>query len=177
MLPMIADIEELRAARAILEEAKAAVGSNESVPLGIMIETPASALLAEELAAEADFLSVGTNDLAQYALAADRTNIGVSGMLDAFHPAVLRLIRQAADGAAAHESWIGVCGGLASDPLAAPILIGLGITELSAVPAAVPAVKAAVRTLKVDTCRQVAERALRATSSREARAIAAEVLA
>ena len=101
-----------------------------------MVETPAAAMLADTIAAEADFLSVGTNDLTQYALASDRGNAAVSAMADALHPAVLRLIREAARGAQKHGRWLGVCGGLASDPLAAPILIGLGVTELSVAPAA-----------------------------------------
>ena len=176
MLPMVADLAELREARAALEAAEAEVGSSDKVELGIMIETPASALLADELAAAADFLSVGTNDLTQYALAADRTNAAVSAMLDAFHPAVLRLIRSAAEGASSHGRMLGVCGGLASDPLAAALLVGLGVTELSAAPAAVPAVKAAVRRLSMDRCRDLASRACSAASAREARAIAAEAL-
>ena len=177
MLPMIADVQELHDARSALQEAEEAVGAADATPLGIMIETPASALLANELAAEADFLSVGTNDLAQYALAADRTNSGVSAMLDSFHPAVLRLIRLASEGAAARDRWLGVCGGLASDPLAVPLLLGLGVTELSAAPAAVPSIKATVRRLRLDDCRKAAERALAASSAQEVRTIAGEVLA
>ena len=177
MLPMIADLQELRNARAALREAEQAVGTASATPLGIMVETPASALLAAELAAEADFLSVGTNDLAQYVLAADRTNSGVSAMLDSFHPAVLRLIRLASQGASARDRWLGVCGGLASDPLAVPLLLGLGVTELSTAPAAVPSIKAAVRRLRLEDCRQAAERACAASSAAEARNIASEALA
>jgi phosphoenolpyruvate-protein phosphotransferase len=177
MLPMISDLEEFRAARAVLREAEAAVGSQGETPLGIMVETPASALLARELASEAAFLSVGTNDLAQYALAADRTNCGVSAMLDGLHPAVLRLIRLAAEGATAHNRWLGACGGLASDPVAVPILLGLGVTELSVAPAAVPTIKATVRTLRLDDCRKLAERACAASSAAGVRAIAGEAIA
>lgn len=177
MLPMISDVEEFRTARAALAEAQSATGVDGDTQLGIMVETPASALLASELAAEADFLSVGTNDLAQYALAADRTNADVSPLLDAFHPAVLRLIRLAAEGALANGRWIGVCGGLASNPLAVPVLIGLGVTELSAAPAAVPAVKATVRRLNLNQCRALAVRVCSVATAQEARAIAAEGLA
>ena len=177
MLPMIVDIEELRQARKMLDEAAAAVGVSERIDLGIMVETPAAAMLAETLAAEADFLSVGTNDLTQYALATDRGNAAVSAKVDALHPAVLRLIRQAAEGASKHGRWIGVCGGLASDPLAAGILIGLGITELSVAPAAVATIKASVRSLRTDDCRALAERACAAASAQEVRTIAAEGLA
>jgi len=173
MVPMIVDIGELRAVRAILDEQAAALGAA-PVPLGVTIETPAAALLAAGLAAEADFLSVGSNDLSQYALAADRGNPATAARIDAFHPAVLRLIAAAGEGARKHGKWFGICGGIASDPLAAAILIGLGATELSAVPAAIPALKAAVRALSMDECRALAARALAADSAEAVRAIAAE---
>lgn len=176
MLPMITEVEEIKDVRKMLEATLKEAGRSDTIPLGVMIETPAAALLADKIAAEADFLSVGTNDLTQYALAADRMNSAVSSRADALHPAVLRLIREAAAGARAHNRWIGVCGGLASDPLAAPILIGLGITELSAVPSQVPAIKAVVRGLKMDECRVLAERACAASSAHEVRFIAAGAL-
>jgi phosphocarrier protein FPr/phosphocarrier protein len=171
MLPMIVDVGELRAVKAIFARAADAVGVQEKVPLGIMVETPAAALLAESLAEEADFLSVGTNDLSQYALAADRGNPAVAAGTDALHPAVLRLIAEAGRGAKARGRWLGVCGGLASDPKAAAVLIGLGATELSAVPAAVAQVKAQVRELTIERCRALAERALAASTAREVRAM------
>jgi phosphoenolpyruvate-protein phosphotransferase len=177
MLPMVANVEELRQARKMLDDAAPAVGVSDRVSLGVMIETPAAAMLADAIAAEADFLSIGSNDLTQYALACDRGNAAVAAMVDALHPAVLRLIRQAADGARAHDRWIGVCGGLASDPLAAPILIGLGVTELSVAPAAIATIKATVRRLRIDECRELAERACAAESAQQVRAIAAEGLA
>jgi phosphocarrier protein FPr/phosphocarrier protein len=177
MLPMIVDIEELRQTRKMLDEAATAVGVSDRLALGIMVETPAAAMLSELLAVEADFLSIGTNDLTQYALATDRSNAAVSAKVDALHPAVLRLIRQAAKGASEHGRWIGVCGGLASDPLAAQILIGLGITELSVAPAAITTIKATVGRLRTDDCRALAERACAAASAQEVRTIAAEALA
>lgn len=176
MLPMIADLEELRQARHALDEARAAIGVGEPIPLGVMIETPAAALMADALAAEANFLSVGTNDLTQYALARDRGNPAVAAGADALHPAVLRLIREAGEGARAHDRWLGVCGGLAANPLASAILIGLGVTELSVPPAAVPTIKTAVRQLHSDDCRALAERACAAASAREVREIALEAL-
>jgi phosphocarrier protein FPr/phosphocarrier protein len=176
MLPMIAEVDELRQARTMLEDAARAVGVADSLSLGVMVETPAAAMLSETIAAEADFLSVGTNDLTQYALAADRGNAAVAAKADAVHPAVLRLIRHAADGARAHGRWIGVCGGLASDPLAVGILVGLGVTELSVAPAAIGTIKAAVRRLNTDACRDLAERACAAGSAQEVRALAAEAL-
>jgi phosphoenolpyruvate-protein kinase (PTS system EI component) len=138
-----------------------------------MIETPAAALLAGSLAAEADFLSVGTNDLTQYALACDRGNPATAARIDALHPAVLHLIRHAAEGARKHGRWFGICGGVASDPAAAAILIGLGASELSAAPAAIPALKAIVRELRREHCEALAERALACASAAEVRALVA----
>ncbi len=176
MLPMVVEVAELLAVRARLDAITAELGRG-VVELGVMIETPAAALLADQLAEHADFLSVGTNDLTQYALAADRGNAAVSAMVDALHPAVLRLIGMAADGARRHGRWLGVCGGLASDPRAAALLIGLGVTELSAVPAAVPAVKAAVRRTTLAQARGLAERALAARSAGEVRTLIDEAKA
>jgi phosphocarrier protein FPr/phosphocarrier protein len=177
MLPMIADLSDYRAVRAMLNAEKAALGIDAPVPLGVMIETPAAAMLADMLAAEADFLSVGTNDLTQYTLAVDRGNAAVSHRIDALHPAVLRLIREVGRGAQRHGRWAGVCGGLASDPLAAPILIGLGITELSATPAVIARLKAVVRTLDMGRCIDLAERACAAESAAVVREMAQGVLA
>jgi multiphosphoryl transfer protein len=176
MLPMVTEVDELRQVRRLLDGAAQAAGVTERIALGAMIETPAAAVLADSIASEADFLSIGTNDLTQYVLAADRGNAAVSARNDALHPAVLRLIRQTAEGAQRHGRWTGVCGGLASDALAAPILIGLGVTELSVAPAAVPVIKAVVRQLKSDDCRALAERACAAASAQEVRTIAAEAL-
>ncbi|PTQ07821.1 phosphoenolpyruvate--protein phosphotransferase [Sphingomonas oleivorans] len=171
MVPMIVDRDELRAVRAIFDDAAKAMGISAKVPFGVMIETPSAALLADSIAAEADFLSIGTNDLTQYALAADRGNPALAAKIDPLHPAVLRLIAQTGIGAAAHGRWVGVCGGLASDPAAAPVLIGLGVTELSAPPSVIASLKAKVRTLRLEHCRAVAERALAAASADEVRAL------
>lgn len=176
MVPMIVDINELRLVRGALDRAAGELGV-EAVPLGIMIETPAAALLAGSLAAEADFLSIGTNDLTQYALAADRGNPATATRIDALHPAVLRLIAATGEGARRHGKWFGICGGVASDPLAAAILIGLGATELSATPAAIPALKAAVRRLTMAECRALATRALEAETAEAVRVLAAEAQA
>lgn len=171
MLPMVVDAAELHVVRTRLDAAMAAVGRADPVALGVMIETPAAALLADQLAAAADFLSIGTNDLTQYALAADRGNAAVSSMVDALHPAVLRLIRMAAEGARRHARPIGMCGSLASNPRATALLVGLGLTELSVVPAAVPAVKAAVRGTALPAAQALAARALEAQSASEVRAL------
>lgn len=177
MLPMVADLADYRPVRALLDEVRAELGITEAIPLGVMIETPAAALLAEQIAREADFLSIGTNDLTQYTLAADRGNPSVSQRIDALHPAVLRLVREVGRGAAEAGRWAGMCGGLASDPLAAPILIGLGITELSATAAQVPAVKAAVAAFDMARCKHLAERACAAQSAAEVRTLAQEAFA
>ncbi|TCS13264.1 phosphoenolpyruvate--protein phosphotransferase [Caulobacter sp. BK020] len=164
MVPMIASLDELRAVRAVLEEAKRELEITERVELGVMIETPAAAVTADLLAAEADFLSVGTNDLTQYVLAMDRGNPELAARIDALHPAVLRMIAQTCAGAAKHHRWVGVCGGLASDLVAVPVLVGLGVTELSATAATVPEVKALVRALNVEACQALARQALDQTS-------------
>ncbi|KQN28982.1 phosphoenolpyruvate--protein phosphotransferase [Sphingomonas sp. Leaf38] len=172
MVPMIASLAELRAVRTALDAAAAAIGHTDHVALGIMIETPAAAITADLLAQEADFLSIGTNDLTQYALAMDRGNPAVASDLDGLHPAVLRLIARTCEGGAVHGKWTGVCGGLASDPLAVPILIGLGVTELSSAPALVPEIKALVATLTIDACRAHAAAAMSCISAADVRTLA-----
>jgi phosphoenolpyruvate-protein phosphotransferase len=174
MVPMIASLAELRAVRTALDAAAVAIGHTEHVALGIMIETPAAAVTADLLASEADFLSIGTNDLTQYALAMDRGNPAVASDLDGLHPAVLRLIARTCEGGAVHGKWTGVCGGLASDPLAVPILIGLGVTELSSAPALVPEIKALVATLTIDACRAHAAAAMNCISAADVRTLARE---
>ncbi|HEX7154361.1 MAG TPA: phosphoenolpyruvate--protein phosphotransferase [Thermoanaerobaculia bacterium] len=173
LLPMITDVSEVRSVREMVEELCGQLG-RAIPPIGVMIETPASALLAAELAAVADFLSIGSNDLAQYTLAMDRGQAELAAQLDALHPAVLRLMRIATTAARAAGRPIAVCGGLASDPVAAPILIGLGIHELSAVPSAIPELKATLRALQLDDCRALAERALAAPSAAAVRALVRE---
>lgn len=175
MLPMIASVAEVRQARAMLAAAAAEVGAPQP-SLGVMIETPAAAVTADRLAPEIDFISIGTNDLTQYALAMDRQNPALAAQLDGLHPAVLRLIRQAADGAASAR-WIGVCGGLASEPAAAAILIGLGVRELSVAPAMVAEIKAVVRTLTLAGCRRLATLSLDQDDPEAVRALAAQHLA
>jgi phosphotransferase system enzyme I (PtsI) len=147
MIPMVAVLDELRAARRILEEEAAALEAagaslGPRPELGIMIEIPAAALDAERLAREADFFSIGTNDLVQYLMAADRMNPGVAGLNRPLHPVVLRLIASVAKAARAHGRKVAVCGEMAADPRALPVLAGLGIHELSMSPALIPAARA-----------------------------------
>lgn len=173
MMPMIADIGELRWAKVIFEEEKAALGITADVPLGIMIEVPAAVAMGDKLAKEAAFFSIGTNDLTQYVLAMDRGNTELASEIDSLHPAVLRTIGDAAAAGARHDCPVGVCGGLASELPAAPILIGLGVTSLSATRSGIPDLKAFIRTLDKDTCRAVAEEALTLDSAAEVRAMVA----
>jgi phosphoenolpyruvate-protein phosphotransferase len=170
MIPMVSSIAELRSVRDRLTALR------EGVSLGVMVETPAAALTADQLAAEANFLSIGSNDLAQYALAMDRTNPLLAGSIDALHPAVLRLIAMTAEAGQRSGKPVSLCGNLASEPLGALVLLGLGIRELSAVPAALPAVRGALRQVAAADCRLLAERALEAESAVQVRGLAAELL-
>lgn len=172
MFPMVARLEDWRAARAIFLEEASRLGIA-PVPVGPMVEVPAAAILADAFAAEADFLSLGTNDLAQYVLGMDRNRPAMAGDLDALHPAVLRLVARTADAARAARRPVSVCGSLAADPQAIPILLGLGVDTLSVNVPAIPAVKARVRALEAAACRRIALRALEAASAAEVRALAA----
>jgi multiphosphoryl transfer protein len=174
MAPMIASLDELLAVRSALDRVRADVGYDSDVKLGIMVETPAAAITADLLAAHADFLSIGTNDLTQYALAIDRGNAALAAQVDGLHPAVLRLIDQTCQGAARHRTLVGVCGALAGDPLAVPILIGLRVTELSVAPGLVPILKANVMALDSAKCRALAQSALQCQSPAQVRALARE---
>jgi phosphoenolpyruvate-protein kinase (PTS system EI component) len=160
----------------MLDGLSRARGIETRIPLGVMVETPASAVLSEQLAREADFFSIGTNDLTQYTLAMDRGHAQLGPQIDAFHPAVLGLIARAAEGGRAHKRLVAVCGGLAADPLAAAILIGLGIEELSMPPSAIPSVKATIRALRLDACRTAASEALNQETAAGVRAVAATYL-
>jgi phosphocarrier protein FPr/phosphocarrier protein len=171
MIPMVARLSELRAVRAALDEARASLKISRRVDLGVMIETPAAAMVADQLAREADFLSIGTNDLTQYALAMDRGRPELAAEVDGLDPAVLRLIRRTCEGGASQALWTSVCGGLAGDPAAIPILIGLGVSKLSMTTAAIPEAKALIRTLSPDACRKLATAALDAQSADEVRAL------
>lgn len=173
MVPMVASVVEMVAVRAVVDEERQSLGRAEPIEVGAMIEIPAAAVAAAQLAAVCDFFSVGTNDLTQYALAMDRGNPAVAAGVDALHPGVLGLIRLAADGAATRGRLLAVCGGAASDPAAAPILVGLGVRELSVAPAAIPEIKATLAGLTLAACEDAASAAVRATGPDEVRAIAA----
>jgi phosphoenolpyruvate-protein phosphotransferase len=171
LLPMIATIEDLRRVRAVVDAESAALGRETPISLGVMVEVPSVALTSACFAAEVDFFSIGTNDLTQYALAMDRCNPRLAAQLDPFHPAVLHLIALTCQGAATHGRWVGVCGNLAASPLAAPVLIGLGVSELSASASALPEIKSLVRSLDMSTCRSIAQEALTFESAEAVRAL------
>lgn len=157
MFPMVCGLEEFRQGRAYLEEAKdelrrQGVPYSENIHVGVMMEVPAAVMMADSIAREADFLSVGTNDLVQYTLAVDRGNEQVSSLYSPHHPAVLRFLQMVSEAAHKHGIWAGVCGEMASDMLAIPILIGLRMSELSVAPGQLLAVKRAVRQLNAAEC-------------------------
>lgn len=172
MYPMVAQIDELRAANAILQECKdelAALGvpHRNDIEVGTMIEVPAAALIADQLAREVKFLSIGTNDLVQYTMAVDRGNERIAHLYQPTHPAVLRLLSMTANAAHDHGIWVGVCGEMASEIHLTPLLLGLGVDELSVVTAAVPRVKKAVQSLDLQACGELVAQAMRLHDPRE----------
>ena len=169
LLPMVSEVDELLQIRQRLDELCVELALTERPELGVMIEVPAAALMAEKLAEHADFLSIGTNDLSQYTLAMDRDHAGLAARVDALHPALLRLIAQTCAGAAKHGRWVGVCGALASDPLATPVLVGLGVTELSVSPPQIGEIKDRVRHLDAAQCRQLSQELLNLSSAKAVR--------
>ena len=174
LLPMITDPAEIRAVRRMLDEVRRELGITSAVHVGAMIETPASAVIADRIAREVDFLSIGTNDLTQYTLAMDRGHAELAHRIDGLHPAVLNLISMAVHASHEHDKPVAVCGGLASEPAAVPILIGLGVRELSVVPTLVPQLKSLIRTVTVEACRSLAKRALEMDTAEAVRALANE---
>ena len=176
LIPMVTDLSEILVVRHVVGELMAELGTPGRIELGAMIETPAAALLASSLILAADFLSIGSNDLTQYTLAMDRGHAELAGRADALHPAVLKLIAAAASAGAAAGKMVAVCGGAAADRLAVPILLGLGVRELSVVPAMVPVVKRGIRSLRMDACGELAMRCLDLTSAAEVRALAAQTI-
>ena len=172
MLPMVNDLGELRAVRAVAAECARELGRTALPPIGVMVETPAAALLSGQLAGEADFLSIGTNDLSQYTLAIDRAHPELAERLDALHPAVLRMIAMVAKAGRAAGKSVSVCGAMGSDVDALPILIGLGVHEISATPAMVPRLKRTVRLLDAAQCRELAMRALEQQTAAQVRELA-----
>ncbi len=179
MFPMVATVAEVRKARSMLEQCRAELLAEgkpiaEKMEVGIMVEIPAAAVMADRLAAEVDFFSIGTNDLSQYTLAADRTNAQVASLASAFQPAVLRLVRDVITAAHARGKWVGLCGELAGEPLAIPILLGLGLDEFSMNLPAIPMAKQIIRALRLDEARQVAQAVLELDDPDAVRALVQE---
>jgi phosphoenolpyruvate-protein kinase (PTS system EI component) len=174
MFPMIATIAELRDAKAILAEEASSLGIV-PMPCGIMVEIPAVAIMADVFAEEADFFSIGTNDLTQYTLAMDRGHPKLAPKVDALNPSLLRLIAQTIEGARKHNRLTGVCGGIAGDAQAVPILVGLGVDELSVSLPSIPTIKAQVRRLSYADCQALAQQALNCRTGDEVRALLPEV--
>jgi phosphoenolpyruvate-protein phosphotransferase (PTS system enzyme I) len=172
MFPMISGLEELRRARAVLAECKedlrrSGVPIGEKIEVGAMIEIPSAAICANVLAPEVDFFSIGTNDLIQYALAVDRVNEKIAHLYEPTHPAVLHLLKMVADAAHANHIWVGVCGEMAGDVALTPLLLGLGMDELSASATLVPRVKRAVQGLAIPECRKLVEETLKLNTASE----------
>ncbi|PYI51646.1 phosphoenolpyruvate--protein phosphotransferase [Paenibacillus flagellatus] len=175
LFPMISGLGEWRRAKRLLEEEHARLRDEghpvaERIEAGIMVEVPSAALLADRFAREVDFFSIGTNDLVQYTLAVDRMNEKVAPLYDYFHPAVLQLVRRVIDASHACGKWTGMCGGMAGDPLAAPLLLGFGLDEWSMEAGAIPKVKAALSRLDSGRCRELADRAVALDTPEEVRA-------
>ncbi|MCL4560724.1 MAG: phosphoenolpyruvate--protein phosphotransferase, partial [Chloroflexi bacterium] len=179
MLPMISTLDEVHQSRKLLAEARQEVEAlgfqvAGSIQLGIMVEIPSVAVMADRFASQVDFFSIGTNDLTQYTFAAERTNEKVAHLGDAIHPAILRQINQVIDAAHASRIWVGVCGELAGDPQAIPILLGLGLDEFSMAPASIPHAKAVLRSWTYEQARLLAHRAMSLDSAQAVRKLVHE---
>jgi phosphotransferase system enzyme I (PtsI) len=174
MVPMVATAGEVKAVQAMLREVQQEVGGDSD--LGIMIEVPGAAVLAATFARQVAFLSVGTNDLVQYTLAVDRTNEHVASLYQPLHPAILRLLKVTVDGAHAAGKWAGVCGEMAGDPVAIPLLVGLGFDELSMTPGWIPPAKDRIRAVEFSACRRIVERALECETAEEVARLVSESL-
>ncbi|CAD5956821.1 phosphoenolpyruvate--protein phosphotransferase [Planktothrix agardhii] len=170
MFPMIARLEEIRMAKAMLEEEREKLNLP-PVSVGIMVEVPSAAVMAEQFAKEVDFFSIGTNDLTQYTLAMDRGHPKLAPYVDGLNPAILRLIDLTVKGAIKQGKWVGVCGGIASDPQAIPLLIGLGVKELSVSVPSIPTIKAQIRELSLVECQELAQKALNAETGADVRGL------
>ena len=170
MFPMVSTLEDLEAAKAMAAEVRWELGA-QAVEIGIMIEVPSAVLMADELAQEVDFFSIGTNDLTQYVLAMDRGHPVLAKQADGLHPAVLRMVDRTVQAATAAGKWVGVCGGIAGDPRGAAILTGLGVTELSVSIPSIAAIKAQVRRLSLAKAQALARKAVACRTAAEVRSL------
>ncbi len=181
MFPMVATVYDVEQVRAVLDECKQELREEgydvaEKMDIGIMIEIPSAAILADQLAEVVDFFSIGTNDLSQYTMAADRTNAQVAPLASGFQPAVFRLIKNVIDAAHAKGKWVGLCGEMAGEMLAIPILLGLGLDEFSMNPPAVPFAKHLIRSISMEQARKVAEVAINLKGDKEIREYVQEAI-
>lgn len=181
MFPMIAKVGEVRRAKEFLKQAKAELKAkgihfDVRVKVGVMIEVPSAAIMAEEIAGEVDFLSIGSNDLIQYLLAVDRDNVAVAPLFQQFNPAVLRTIKSVIDAGHRKNIWVGMCGEMAGDPLATVLLVGMGIDELSVVPTVLPEIKKIIRTIKHKDAKRIADKILTLHTEEEIRDYLASVV-
>jgi phosphoenolpyruvate-protein phosphotransferase (PTS system enzyme I) len=181
MYPMVASVYEVRAARVILDEAKAELEKeglpfNKDIPVGAMIEIPSAALASDVLAKEVNFFSLGTNDLIQYVLAIDRMNEKIAYLYEPTHPAIIRLIDLTIRNGHGHGIWVGSCGEMSSDPAIAILLVGLGIDEISASPVTLPKIKKAIRSIRYCDAVEIAQRALSFQTGKESYAFLREKL-
>lgn len=172
MYPMISNVDELKQANALLDEAKRELSGedktfNDSIEVGVMIEVPSAALIADLIAPHVSFFSIGTNDLVQYTLAVDRVNERIAYLYEPTHPAILKLIRHAIETGHAHGIWTGICGEMAGNPMMIPLLMGLGADEFSVSPSLVPAVKDVIRNLSYAQAEALAAKALDSVSSKD----------
>ena len=172
LYPMISGVDELIEANKLLDECKVELRTenlpfDEEIEVGIMIEIPSAVMIADSLAQRANFFSIGTNDLIQYTLAVDRLNEKIAHLYEPTHPGILRLIKATVDAGQAHGIWTGVCGEMAGDVAAVPLLLGLGVTELSVTPSMVPRVKMLIRSIEMSQMRELAEFALKSDSPKE----------
>ncbi len=181
LLPMISSIKEVQLTKQLIEQAKddlrqKNIPFDESIPLGVMIEVPAAAVIADHLAKEVNFLSIGTNDLIQYLLAVDRGNDIVSDLFQEFHPAVIRFLRRIIERGKQEKVWVGMCGQMAGDPLATILLVGLGLDEFSVVPTVLPEIKKIIRSIHYTEAKHVAEKVLEMQSEDEIKAFLKELM-
>jgi phosphoenolpyruvate-protein phosphotransferase (PTS system enzyme I) len=181
MFPMVSTVTEVQKAKVLLKQAMEelktrGVKFDSRIKVGVMIEVPAAAMMAEQLAAEVHFLSIGTNDLVQYLMAVDRGNDAVAPLFQPFHPAVVRTLRNIADAAHRKNVWVGVCGEMAGDPLATVFLVGIGIDELSVIPPVLPEIKKIIRSIKVKDAKRVADKVCTLHTEAEIRAFLSSII-
>jgi phosphotransferase system enzyme I (PtsI) len=181
MIPMVSTLQEIRQTKEILARAKAdltakGVDFDPAVKIGIMVEVPAAAILAEQMAAEVDFLSIGTNDLIQYVLAVDRDNNAVAPLYQQFNPAVLRTIKMVIDAGHKKNVWVGMCGEMAGDHLATVLLVGLGLDEFSVIPSVLPEIKKIIRSIKFRDAKRVSDKVLSMSTVEEIRTYLSSII-